>query len=432
MKQPLQHIKVWGNYLKFKGQLETPLKEEIEQVVNDAPHFISYGNGRNYGDCALSNTTISSKRFNKIHFFDTTAGVISCDAGVMLSDVIATILPKGFFLWVTPGTKHITVGGAVASDVHGKNHFRQGTFTDHVIALKLLLPNGEIINCSPQENQDFFHATCGGMGLTGIILEVQFRLKKLSGNLLLVNQQKCSGLNEILKAFQNTKEDYAVAWLNTSSENQIGSGLFLEASHSSQSKEYSKSKYRYSLPTFFPSFLVNSATIKCFNTLKYSLSKTKKDVLMDIDAYFYPLDKIKNLDIIYGKSGMIQYQFVLPENLAEKGLNDVLSYVAKSKYRSFVSVLKYHGEANKNWLSFPEKGYSLAMDFKYTAGLLPFLEELDTIVATYKGKIYLAKDVRMTAAFFKGTYTKANDFKSFRLQHNLMKCQSEMSKRLEI
>lgn len=432
MKKSLQHIKTWGNYLKFKGRLETPSKKEIKQTLNEVSHAIPYGNGRNYGDCALSSTVISSKRFNKINSFDTNEGILSCDAGVMLSDVVTTILQKGFFLCVTPGTKYITVGGAVASDVHGKNHFREGTFTDHVIALNLLLPNGEIIKCSQQENQEFFNATCGGMGLTGIILEVTFRLKKLKGNQVLVNQQKYKDLNEMLKAFKNTEENYAVAWLNTSSNTHIGSGIFLEASHSNLSKKYSMSERSYSLPKSFPSFLINKVTIKCFNTLKYKLSKTKKGILMDIDAYFYPLDKVKNLDAIYGKGGMIQYQFILPEDLTEKGLKAILLHVAKSKFHSFVSVLKYHGEANKNWLSFPEKGYSLAMDFKYTTGLLPFLDELDLIVAKYNGKLYLAKDVRMSSMFFKKTYINANHFKSFRVEHNLSKFQSEMSKRLDI
>ena len=433
MKESLQHIKSWGNYLKFRGQLFVPSKEEIHGTINKLDQFIAYGNGKNYGDCAFNNLVISSKQLNKVHHFDTENGTICCESGVLLGDLVKMILPKGYFLQVTPGTKNITIGGAVASDVHGKNHFNKGSFSDHIIKLKLLLPNGNVINCSKEENKAFFYATCGGMGLTGIILEVTFKLKRISGNTMSLKQQKYKTLTAILRAFKNTNEEYAVAWLNTSSAvKNLGCGLFLEASHTNITKNRTKRTKSFVLPKVFPSFLINNLTIKLFNTIKYCFSKSNKQATVAIDSYFYPLDRIANLDVIYGKNGMIQYQFVLPETTAESGIKMVLMHLKKCKFYSFISVLKYHGPANDNWLSFPERGFSLALDFKYKAGLLEFLDELDEIVAMHNGKLYLAKDVRMSPDFFKSTYSNIEKFKAFRQEHDLMKCQSIMSKRLQI
>lgn len=427
----------WGNYPILNcNTFSASNINKIKHILLQNKKIISYGNGRSYGDSALNENIILTKSLNKIFNFDKKKGTLHCQSGVLLKAIIEKYVPKGWFLHVSPGTKMVTIGGAIASDIHGKNHHIDGCFSNFVEEFKIILPNGNLKTCSSTRNKQLFRATCGGMGLTGIIIEAKIKLKKINSKNLIQTTIKTENLKETFEEFEkNSLKTYSVAWLDTSAKMcNIGrSHLMIGEFCKDGNLSYNKKK-KISVPFYFPHIALNYYTIKLFNWLYYNkrfkkISKTK----VDIDQFFYPLDNIKNWNRLYGKKGFIQYQFILPKKLSYRGIYEILKVINLSKKNSFLAVLKLHGKKNKNYLSFPIEGYSLAIDFKIQKDLFSLLTKLDKIVLKYKGKIYLTKDARIVKDVFDAGYPLISKFRKYRQKNNMQKkFESYQSKRLDL
>jgi FAD/FMN-containing dehydrogenase len=415
-----QQVTNWNNYPVVEAEkFSFDYRDDIKLKLSSLSDLAIRGNGRCYGDASLSTSIASSLRFDKVLTFDRSSGTIQCQSGLLLSDLLQVIVPHGWFLPVTPGTKFITVGGAVASDVHGKNHHVDGSFSRHIVNMSILTGTGEIITCNQQINSDLFWATCGGMGLTGLILEVTFRLKKIETSYIQQKQIKAGNLDEVMDLFEQYGHyTYSVAWIDCLKKGtNYGRSILMVGEHANKDalevgkKVLSvKEKALFSVPFNFPSFALNSLTVKVFNALYYAKNyKTIMDSVAHYDGFYYPLDSILNWNRIYGSNGFVQYQFVLPLSASKAGLKDILVRISNKGLGSFLAVLKLFGEQN-DLISFPMKGYTLALDIPIQPGLFEFLDELDKIVAEYGGRIYLSKDARMKKEIFWSTYSRVGEF----------------------
>ncbi|MGK7924538.1 MAG: FAD-binding protein [Spirulina sp.] len=405
----LQDVKNWGNYPRLRARVsELEFMDEISQFIDRQNHVTIRGNGRAYGDASLGDNIFSTLKLDKFLELDETRGILACQAGVILADILQLIVPKGFFLPVTPGTKFITVGGAIAADVHGKNHHKEGCFSRHLISFQLIGDRGELIPCSRSENPDLFWATVGGMGLTGLIYSARFYLKRIETAYIRQESIKAQNLAEVMDLFENSQDwTYSVAWLDCLSRGaKQGRSLLLRGEHATR-EELPPSRQKQPLtlpetrklniPFTFPNFVLNGFSVQAFNTLYYHKQWQKKSLsIIDCDRYFYPLDGIENWNRIYGDRGFVQYQFVLPKAKSKAGLEEILNQISASKKGSFLTVLKLFGKADPDaCLSFPMEGYTLALDFKLQPGIFEFLNKLDRTVLKYGGRLYLVKDARM-------------------------------------
>jgi FAD/FMN-containing dehydrogenase len=428
-------INSWGMYPQIKSiSFIFNTKDNLKDILKENSTFIPFGNGRSYGDSALAENIIYSKPYNYFLNFDEELGILHCQSGVMLSEIIEVFVPRGWFLKVTPGTKLITIGGAIASDVHGKNHHVEGCFSSCVEEFTLILPNGEIKNV--KKDDELFLATCGGMGLTGVILDAKISLKKINSKYINQTTIKTKNLKETFEAFEKYSHmPYSVAWIDClASGEDIGKCLLMVGDFADDGKLDFKEKKKINIPFNFPSFALNNLSVKAFNWLYYKKApngESKQKV--DIDAFFYPLDAINNWNRIYGKSGFTQYQFILPKEKSYDGLKEILEKISNSKKGSFLAVLKLYGEVNQNYLSFPMKGYSLALDFKIEKGIFELLNSLDEIVLKYGGRIYLTKDVRVSKESFEKGYPNIEKFRELRKKYAMSeKFVSLQSKRVGI
>ncbi len=431
----------WNNYPRVSASLSNPVfHHDFAGLLNEGTSLIARGNGRCYGDASLGENIISTLRFNRILSFDAEAGIISCQSGLLLSDIIDFILPKGWFLPVTPGTRFITVGGAVASDVHGKNHHVDGSFSNHIVGLKVLSPQGEIISCSQSENSEFFWFTCGGMGLTGIIMEVSFRLKKIETGYINQVQIKARSLDEVLELFEQYGHyTYSVAWIDCLKKGKhFGRSILMLGEHAKSINLNEKGKYpvksrTLDVPFYFPSFALNGFSVKAFNALYYGKNyKREMHSTTSYESFFYPLDSILHWNRIYGSNGFVQYQFVVPKLNGKVAIRDILQRINNKGWGSFLAVLKLFGK-QEGPISFNMEGYTLALDIPINSKLFAFLDELDKVVRDYVGRIYLTKDARMKAEIFHSTYPNAAKFTSFLSKIDPQKkIVSSLSERLSI
>lgn len=430
-------LNAWGRYPIIDAE---PLCFHNETTLGETvcrnSGLIPFGNGRSYGDCALFDNFLPMRRLDRFLRFDKRSGLLTCEAGVLLSDIVDAFLPRGWFPGVTPGTKLITVGGAIAADVHGKNHHVMGCFSDTVESLRLMLADGSVVQASRKENRELFLATCGGMGLTGIILDASFYLTKVASYWINQRIVKTANLAETFAAFeQNSTTPYSVAWIDClQKEDALGRSVLMLGDFAEDGDLAYKEKHKVTVPCDFPSFALNSLSVKLFNALYYAKTKAKEDCQrVSIDSFFYPLDSIRFWNRIYGRGGFTQYQFILPQSASLEGLKKILSAIAGSGMGSFLAVLKLYGAENENYLSFPLKGYSLALDFKIVPGLFQLLDELDRVVLDYGGRIYLAKDVRVSHEVFAEGYSRIDAFKEIRERYDPnRKFRSLQSQRLRL
>ncbi|RJP82058.1 MAG: FAD-binding oxidoreductase [Desulfobacteraceae bacterium] len=427
----------WGRYprIEAEGSHFETTEQLRRQVVRDG-NLIAYGMGRSYGDSALNERVVFSRRFNKILHFDPENGLVACECGVSLQELISVFLPRGWFLSVTPGTRLISVGGAIASDVHGKNHHVAGCFSSCVDSFELMLPGGEIVLCSREENSRLFRATCGGMGLTGVILTAVIRLQKVKSAYIRETVKRCRNLEEIFHCFeQYQKLPYSVAWIDClESGDQVGRSVLMAGDHADTGSLDIDLHQPVSVPFDFPGFCLNRYSVKLFNRFYYHTRPASVEKrLVPLDPFFYPLDSIGHWNRIYGKGGFTQYQLVLPKSASYEGLKLILNRIAKQGLGSFLAVLKLCGPENGNDLSFPMEGYSLALDLKIEKKLFPFLDELDRMVIDYGGRLYLTKDVRMSKAVFRKGYPQWETFAELRETMGMKeKFTSLQSRRLEV
>lgn len=430
----------WGNYPGVEAHITSPAQlTGISDHVATTQSFITRGTGLSYGDASLAKTILSTEKYRKIISFDENTGVIKTQAGVTLDDVLQHAVPKGWFLYVTPGTKFVTVGGAVAGDVHGKNHHSEGSFCKYVSSIDVMMANGSVVTCGPNQNNHLFKTVCGGLGLSGVILTVEFQLKKIGSSYIRQKNVIIRNLNEMmtrLKEFEAAT--YSVAWIDcmASGEN-LGRGVLMLGEHATPEEVKQADKLKVhrqplvTIPMYAPSFLLNPLTIGIFNFLVYTKYKmSAKEVVAHYDPYFYPLDIMKNWNKLYGKKGFLQYQFVIPFENGEHGLRVILDAIAKEKASSFLSVLKALGPG-ENTLSFPIPGWTLALDFPVTNSIFPFLDKLDKIILDLGGRIYLVKDARMSAETYWKGYPSAPVFKRDIEEYDpAHKFSSSLSKRL--
>ena len=434
----------WGNYPVVESDEKSfAYFEQLQSALATSDAVIARGNGRCYGDASLEKNTLSTLKYDKILSFDIEQGIFECQSGLTLDKILEVIVPKGWFLPVTPGTKFITVGGAVASDVHGKNHHVDGAFSAHVLEMDVLLGNGETMTCSPLVHSDLFWATCGGMGLTGIITRVKFDLKKIETSFISQKQVKAKNLDEVLELFEKYKDyTYSVAWIDCLQKgDNFGRSILILGEHAKKSELDEKQKQdplqlpnkkQITFPVNLPSFALNQYTVKAFNFLYYGKNfKREMNNVVSYEPFFYPLDAVLHWNRGYGKKGFVQYQFVIPlEN--RQGLIDILKRISDEGLGSFLAVLKVFGKQD-DLISFPKQGYTLALDFPVRDGLFKFLDELDEIVLKNNGRIYLSKDARMKAEIFWRSYENAEEFKNIVKKYNPdFKFNSIQARRLNI
>lgn len=417
----------WGRYPVLEARTYAPRDEEaLRRIVLSNASLIARGNGRAYGDSAMNiAATVETHFLNRMLAFNPSTGELVAEAGVLLGDVIAAFLPRGWFLLVTPGTKFVTLGGAIAADVHGKNHHTVGSFRACVNWIDVMGADGETRRCSPQENPRLFDHTLGGMGLTGIILRAAIRLQPIETAWIRQTTIPAHNLKEAMATFARAQDaTYSVAWIDCLGRgSSLGRSLIMLAEHAkrtdlSTEQAHSpflvKSKRTIVVPIDFPAFALNRMTVSAFNAAYYwSGARKAGPRLVDWDSYFYPLDSVFGWNRIYGRKGFAQFQCALPLDQSEAGLMALLAEIAKTGLGSFLAVLKRFGQ-QESAFSFPMEGYTLALDFPINAATLALLDRLDQITIAHGGRFYLAKDSRMSASTLRASDSRVSNFQAYR------------------
>ena len=418
----------WGRYpvemcQVFRPERRAGVAETL--AAKAAPTFVARGLGRSYGDAALNadGGVIVHDRLDRMLDFDPVKGVLQCEAGVSIADIIRGWLPRGWFPPVTPGTKFVTVGGAIAADVHGKNHHRDGTISAFVDELSLLTADGETLRCSRTERPDVFWATVGGMGLTGMILDARLRLRPVESAWLFVDYRKARDLDETLGVFASSDaaSQYSVAWIDCLARGRAtGRAVIMHGDHAPAAAVRAAGRTPFAIPRRrglavpidLPGVFLNPHTMRFFNAVYYAAHGDARNRLVDFERFFYPLDGIAHWNRLYGRHGFAQYQVVLPPDEGPRGLRMLLERLSGSGRPSFLAVLKRLGPANAGLLSFPREGYTLALDLPARAGVADFLRELDRLVLARGGRVYLAKDATTTPHSLRAMYPRLDEFRA--------------------
>lgn len=442
----------WGRYPKAPCGLYRPDSlRELGDIPADCKQrgwsVIPRGLGRSYGDAALNGGFGAAlmTHLDRMIEFNASTGRLRCEAGLSLLQIIRRLMPLGWFPMVTPGTQFCTVGGAIAADVHGKNHHVDGSFGDHLYQFTLMLPSSEMVCCSREQNSDLFWATIGGMGLTGVIVDAEFQLRAVQTSRIVESRVRTRDLEETLFTFQerDSMYPYSVAWMDCLSTGRgFGRGVLLFGDHAvctdlpkeSQSAPLKAvPKKPISVPCDTPGFLLNRVSLMAFNDFYYSGHPTRPSLLAGAEIFFHPLDQILNWNRLYGKSGFVQWQCIVPFKDGSKQIQQILEKVQHSGQLPFLCILKRMGKSSGGLLSFPMEGYTLAMDFPVRKGLLPLLDALDELVLQAGGRLYLAKDARASASTIAAMYPQLNLFKTLKMSVDPdVLIQSNMSRRLEL
>lgn len=383
--------------------------------------LLPYGKGRSYGDVCLNDdgVLLGTSSLNRFIAFNRETGELICETGVTFADIITVCLPAGWFAPVTPGTKFVTVGGALANDVHGKNHHVSGTFGRHVLEFQLLRSNGEALHCSPGENSELFRATIGGLGLTGLVTWVRLQLKPVTSDRIVVETLKLKNIDDFFKlnAESDREFDYTVTWVDCLATGScLGRGLLMRGRHASKDEAGSAARpmnAKLVIPFDMPQFLLNASSMRLFNAAFYNRVRIDRSTKISaIDPFFYPLDAIGQWNRLYGGRGFFQFQFVVPKSAAEV-IVKVLEMTSTEGMGSFLVVLKEFGALDSpGMLSFPMPGYTLALDFANGGSpTVEFLKKLETLVLAAGGRIYPAKDAVMSPAGFAAGYPQLDAFR---------------------
>ena len=415
----MSQFESWGRYPKAEQKLKQlfwfqdfPLHDESTSSQ------LPVGMGRSYGDVCLNdgNTLLLTRRLNRLLAFDPNTGILCCESGVTLSEILELALPHGWFLPVTPGTKYVTVGGAIANDVHGKNHHVAGTFGRHVLRLGLGRSDGAQMECSPAQNADWYSATIGGLGLTGLIQWAEIQLKPVLSRTITCQSVQFHGLEEFVSLSEaNSPCEYTVAWIDcVRSDGDSLRGIFMCGDHSrSPERKSSGSRRTVTIPFDLPGFVLNRATIGLLNTF-YFHKQRKKHIaaVIDYEPFFYPLDSVLHWNRLYGKQGLLQFQCVVPVSDGLVVMRELLNTISKSGLASFLAVLKIFGNSpSPGMMSFPMPGITLALDFPIKADRsFSLLDRLGDITCVAGGRMYPAKDARMTSAQFRTFYPASSKF----------------------
>jgi FAD/FMN-containing dehydrogenase len=408
----MRKLESWGRYPKTEQRWRLiHWRDEPLGLENEPGPVLPYGLGRSYGDACLNDggLLLETRGLNRFIAFDRQTGLLRCEAGVSLAEIIEVCLPHGWFLPVTPGTKFVTVGGAIAADVHGKNHHRAGTFARHVLRFELLRSTGERLLCSRDSHPEWFAATVAGLGLTGLITWAEIQLRPVRSRRIAAESVPFANLSEFFPISAESERDYeyTVAWVDCTARGaHLGRGIFMRGNHAESGPLAARRQAALRVPFDFPGFVLNPLTVRLFNSLYYwkQLGRRTRG-LLDINPFFYPLDAVLDWNRIYGRRGFLQWQCVVPYGGDESTIREILDRIARAGKASFLAVLKVFGDQpSPGLLAFPRPGVTLALDFRIDAALLRLLDGLDAIVRQAGGAIYPVKDARMSAADFQAFY----------------------------
>lgn len=422
----------WGRTAPTTARLIRPRTyEEAALAVREcgARGGIARGLGRAYGDAAQNagGAVLDMTGLDRVHAIDADGGTVLCDAGVSLHRLMEVLLPLGWFVPVTPGTRYVTVGGAIGADIHGKNHHVSGSFSRHVLSLELLTADGQVRTVVP--GTPLFEATAGGMGLTGVILTATVRLLPVETSLMSVDTERAGDLDDLMARLADTdhRYRYSVAWIDLLARGRAtGRAVLTRGDHAPLDALPRRTRTRGeplsfrtsrlpAAPSFVPEGLLSRTTVGLFNELWYRKApRARTGQLQRIPAFFHPLDGVPHWNRVYGRGGFVQYQFVVGHG-REDALRRIVRRISERRCPSFLAVLKRFGEADPGWLSFPVPGWTLALDIPASLpGLAGFLDELDEEVAGAGGRVYLAKDSRLRPELLTAMYPRLDDFRALR------------------
>jgi len=405
-----ERISGWGNYPSLSAEVFRPdRKKDLELFLkNNEGTILARGGGTSYGDASINadGVNIDTLRLNHFLNFDEETGILRCQSGVRISELIETFLPRGWILNVTPGTMDATIGGCIACDAHGKN-WKAGSFGNFVSGFNLMLGDGSVLQCDSGRNADLFYATIGGMGMTGIILDLDIRLKKVSSAYLETENIKFANLQELFEILTDSEQEYEYlfTWIDSRAKGKkLGRGILQRANHRENGGLALKKRGKIVLPSNLPSFLMNRLSIKAFNMLYYGSAKTSRNKKkQSLISHFYPLDVVGNWNRIYGRKGFLEYQIAIPGDVAFQAIEEILEIVARSKLGSTIAAVKPLTKSS-GIMSFPIDGYTLVVDFPYSKKLFSLLDSLDRVVTRNGGRVYLVKDARLNASNFRQMY----------------------------
>lgn len=414
----------WGRYPTYGARL-IPLhwQSDFPAVAVNLPNgALPVGMGRSYGDSCLlkDGNLLVTTGMDRLLDFDPETGLLTAEAGMTLAQVLDFAVPRGFFLPVSPGTKYVTLGGAIANDIHGKNHHVAGTFGRHVTQFELVRSDGTRRRCTPTENPDFYSATIGGLGLTGVITWAQIKLKPIVSRMIDYKGIQFHGIDEFLDLTrQSANIEYTVSWVDcVSTGKNFARGIFMQGDHSPVPAALTPSpKPKLIFPFEAPGFALNHTTVSLFNTAFFHKQIHQRvTALQDYEPFFYPLDKVLHWNRMYGKNGLLQFQYVIPWDHAREGTIAILQAVAKSGLASFLAVLKVFGDVpSPGMMSFPKHGITLALDFPIKQDKsFPLFERLADMTYEFGGRLYPAKDAAMTAPQFQAFYPQWEQFARYR------------------
>lgn len=426
----------WGGVGSSSAQVFRPARQRELRACLGASmsvEMIPRGLGRSYGDSATlsSGNVVLSERLNRFLAFDAEHGLLTCESGISFAKIVAAVVPQGYFLPVTPGTKFVSLGGAIAADVHGKNHQVHGSLGNFVVDFVIWTGGNELLHCSRDENADLFWATIGGMGLTGYIVQATLQLTSIETSSVRVDYKQLPDLDALLAASLDLEEKstYSVAWVDCVAKGaKLGKSVLMCGEHATCDElppllrknplQIPETRTK-SVPFNFPGFALNRYSVAAFNKLYYLTHPTRQGEIESFDSFFYPLDTINNWNRIYGRRGFIQYQALLSLETAGEGIQRLLEEIVRAGNASFLAVLKRTGEANSGMLSFCRPGITLALDLPNTGHRLQELvTKLDQIVSDYDGRLYFAKDSMSSPDTFKSMYSRLDEFREVRRRYD--------------
>ena len=414
----------WGRTSRTKSRLVTPRNvEEVEEIFASNSFVIARGLGRSYGDAAqlAGGVVVENRGFASISEVSD-EGLVHVGSGVSFDELIAATLPLGWFVPVTPGTRQVTMGGALAADVHGKNHHVAGSFANHVRSMRLVTPTGTF-DVTPDSDPELFWGSAGAMGLTGFIAELSLQLLRVESDQVLVDTDRYDDLASVMAAMDEGDERYrySVAWVDCMTTGRhLGRAVLTRGEHARRDEVKTpglraprSAKLRVPFPA--PSGLLNRYSVKAFNELWFrSAPRHEEREPQSLQSFFHPLDGVKDWNLLYGQRGFVQYQFVVPDR-SDETIEKVIGRLSSAKVASFLAVLKRFGPGNPAPLSFPRAGWTLALDLPVGANKLArVLDELDRLVLEAGGRIYFAKDARLDANKVKAMYPRLGEFRTLK------------------
>ncbi|MGD9961214.1 FAD-binding oxidoreductase [Nocardioides sp.] len=437
----------WGGTAPTAAHLTRATSHDVAEVVRSAGSrgLIARGLGRSYGDAAQNAGGAVLAPLPELIDLDPGSGVVRVSAGTSFHHLMERLIPWGFFVPVTPGTRYVSVGGAVAADVHGKNHHRVGSLGNHVVDLDLVTADGQVQTVGPDSQPDLFWATVGGMGLTGVITEVRLRVLPVGSGHMVVRTERLPDLAAVMSRMREADREstYSVAWIDTLATGpRLGRSVLTTGEHAGpEDLEGRALRHRWTVPgeprvgvpSFVPAGLIARPTVRAFNELWFRKApRDRRGEVQPISAFFHPLDGVASWNRLYGDPGFVQYQFVIPDG-SHSLMPDLLARIARAGHPSFLAVLKRFGPGNAGLLSFPIEGWTLALDLPTSPGLRALLHDLDREVVAAGGRVYLAKDSRMSAPTLAAMYPRLEEFRRIRARLDPTGVfQSDLSRRLSL